>query len=248
MKRGVALAQIVIVVLGVYVTIAILDRLGIGMGGPRFPGSLGLVLHVVLVALISVSLALLTLREDRVAALGLGRRPISRIAFWVLLGGMGTFLVNALVVLVYVTIRGGLSSEMHEAKAKAAAFSTLSQTPLYVMLPIAVLAGLYEEIVFRGFLLGRLRILVATKKAWLGDALAIAISSIVFGLGHAYQGALGVMQTMFAGMCLAILAVLSKSLWPSIITHAGIDVTSLVILHVIGPYMDKAIKSLPASP
>jgi membrane protease YdiL (CAAX protease family) len=244
--RAVAVAQIVVVLVGTFATVGALERLGIGMGGARFPAATGLVLHVAILAIVSVALSLVVLREDRVRALSLERQPRARVVFFTLVGGAGTFVVNACVVGVYVALSGGISHEAGIAKEKAAALSALATIPIWVTLPLAIVAGVYEEIVFRGFLLGRLRLVMATKKPIVGDILAIAVSSFIFGLGHLYQGALGVVQTMFAGVCLAVLVVISKSLWPSILTHAGIDATSLVVVHLISPVVNKVLEGLPA--
>jgi membrane protease YdiL (CAAX protease family) len=70
------------------------------------------------------------------------------------------------------------------------------------------------------------------------------VSSLIFGLGHTYQGWFGVMKTTVAGICLAILVLLTRSVWPAIIAHAGIDTASLVALHFLTPFVDKALKDV----
>ena len=94
----------------------------------------------------------------------------------------------------------------------------------------------------RGFFLGRLRILFSTGQSWMGDALSVIISSVIFGLGHLYQGWFGVMKTTVAGICLAILVLLTKSVWPAMIAHAGIDTATIVMLHFLTPLVEKALK------
>jgi len=247
-QRALAATQILIVVSGVFATIFALDRLGIALAqihhGARFSASTTLVLHVVLLASISVALAFAALRSDRIASLGLSRQPLSRVAFFTLLGGCGTFAVNAIVVVTFIALSGGFAHEADIAREKAAALKTLGEIPVWLMVPLAIVAGIYEEIVFRGFLLGRLRVLLATRRAIAGDAMAVVLSSVIFGLGHAYQGALGVAQTTFAGLCLALLAVVSRSLYPSILTHAGIDSVSLLVLHFLSPMVDSLLKDI----
>jgi uncharacterized protein len=84
---------------------------------------------------------------------------------------------------------------------------------------LAITAGICEEILYRGFLLGFLR-------AWSGIIAAIVISSIVFGWGHVYQGYRHVPRTAFVGLFFAFVVVLTKSLWPAILIHAAIDLHS----------------------
>ena len=92
---------------------------------------------------------------------------------------------------------------------------------------VAVTAGICEEILYRGFLLGFLR-------AWSGVIAAIVISSIVFGWAHIYQGYRGVPRTALVGLLLAVVVVLTKSLWPAILIHAAVDFSSGELGFAIG--------------
>lgn len=84
---------------------------------------------------------------------------------------------------------------------------------------LSVTAGICEEIVFRGFLL-------AYFESLLGLWPAVALSSLVFGLGHAYQGVRGIFKTAGVGLVMALLVVLTGGLWAAILVHAVIDLTS----------------------
>ncbi|HWU36715.1 MAG TPA: CPBP family intramembrane glutamic endopeptidase, partial [Candidatus Acidoferrum sp.] len=118
----------------------------------------------------------------------------------------------------------------------------LSQLPVEVILPLAAFAAIWEETVFRGFLLGRLRASIPAKNSQdvslQRDVAAILLSAICFGLGHGYQGVLGMMQTTLAGIALGALAVWRKSLWPAIGTHLAIDVFGLIMIKVLKPMLD----------
>lgn len=85
---------------------------------------------------------------------------------------------------------------------------------------LSVTAGVTEELVYRGFL-------IAYLAAWVGVWPAVLLSSVVFGLGHAYQGGTGPMlQTGTIGLVLATVYVLGGSLWAPMILHAVVDLTS----------------------
>jgi membrane protease YdiL (CAAX protease family) len=84
---------------------------------------------------------------------------------------------------------------------------------------LSVTAGVCEEILYRG-------ILLAIASALMGVWPAVAVTSIVFGLGHAYQGLAGIGKTTLVGVVLAVLAVLSGSLYIPMVLHATIDLTS----------------------
>ena len=93
---------------------------------------------------------------------------------------------------------------------------------------VSITAGVCEEILYRGLLLAALVSLVGTWPA-------VAISSLIFGLGHAYQGTSGIAMTGLVGLVLALLTVVSGSLYTAIILHAVIDLTS-------GRVMGKALR------
>jgi len=88
-------------------------------------------------------------------------------------------------------------------------------------------AGLVEELVFRLALPAV--IFGAFGNAWL----ALALSVIVFGALHIYQGAIGVASTMVIGAFLMLLYVATGSILVPIAVHALIDLRSFVLIPVI---------------
>ena len=88
---------------------------------------------------------------------------------------------------------------------------------LAVFILVAITAGVWEELLYRGFLLWFL-----TPTA--GLAGAVAISSAIFGLGHAYQGWRGALTTGLVGLVFALLYVASGSLWWLMLAHAMVDI------------------------
>ncbi|PRH82483.1 CPBP family intramembrane glutamic endopeptidase [Arenimonas caeni] len=98
------------------------------------------------------------------------------------------------------------------------------------MLAIAwTTAALGEELLFRGFLQGRLQALLAGRRG--AGLLAALAQGLVFGLAHAYQGATGILVTGVLGLVFGLLYLRSKSLWPLVIAHGLIDTLSLVALY-----------------
>jgi membrane protease YdiL (CAAX protease family) len=81
---------------------------------------------------------------------------------------------------------------------------------------LSLTAGICEEFLYRGLLM---TLLAAAFGMWP----AILISSLVFGLGHAYQGPLGVLRTGFVGLVLALVVALTGSLFVAMIAHVAID-------------------------
>jgi membrane protease YdiL (CAAX protease family) len=91
---------------------------------------------------------------------------------------------------------------------------------------VAVTAGVAEEVVFRGFLVVYLTEVVPQTSL----GVAMVVSSVLFGLAHTYQGAIGVLLTGLAGYWLAGLFVVTGSLLLPIVVHALIDLRLLLVL------------------
>jgi membrane protease YdiL (CAAX protease family) len=99
------------------------------------------------------------------------------------------------------------------------------QTVLGVVL-VAVVA-VSEETIFRGYLLLRLGALTRSTAA------AVILSSIVFGLGHGYEGSAGMASVTLLGALYAVVYVWRESLIAPIVMHFMQDVLG-ILLPVIG--------------
>ena len=171
-------------------------------------------------------------------SLGLGRRSVRSTLAWSLLGFVATYAVNVVLSSVYVVLRGNLQAQV---AGRLSWLGSLAQLPLATILPLTAFVACWEETVFRGFLLGRLRACIPVQDtrgaALRRDALAVVLSALFFGAGHGYQGLLGLMQTTAAGLALGVLAVWRKSLWPCIGAHLAIDTFGLLVLKALKPFL-----------
>jgi membrane protease YdiL (CAAX protease family) len=130
--------------------------------------------------------------------------------------GMVAFLIFQLVTAVrqpdeLLKARGkmvGLEPLIPRTRGEMTAFTALS-----------VSAGICEEILYRGLLMGALQSVVGLWPA-------VIVSSVIFGLGHAYQGSAGILKTGLIGLVMALLVVFSGSLWIAILVHAVLDIAS----------------------
>lgn len=84
---------------------------------------------------------------------------------------------------------------------------------------LSITAGICEEVLFRGFLMWLMA-------AWTDLALAVIISSVLFGCAHIYLGAAHVPKTAIVGLLFALVVVASGSLWPAIVIHAAVDLNA----------------------
>lgn len=82
---------------------------------------------------------------------------------------------------------------------------------------VSITAGIVEEIVYRGFVIWYLSLFMPVWGA-------VVASSIAFGLGHTYQGPVGALRAGLVGLALAVLYVVTGSIWLPIVAHVLIDV------------------------
>ncbi len=80
---------------------------------------------------------------------------------------------------------------------------------------LALSAGICEEVVFRGFLLTRLRELTGST------GLALFATSTAFGLIHVYDSGWHALHAGVLGLILGIATLGSRNLFPAILAHAG---------------------------
>jgi len=89
---------------------------------------------------------------------------------------------------------------------------------------LSITAGIVEEVLWRGFLIWYF----SQFMPWW---LAAVVSTIAFGLAHAYQGKSQLPQLTLVGGVFAVLFLLSGSLWLPIILHAAVDILQGRVAH-----------------
>lgn len=96
-------------------------------------------------------------------------------------------------------------------------------------------AGLYEEVLFRGFLMHRFAHLFgAGRRGW---ALAAVAQGVVFGLAHYHQGAYGMVYTGVLSIGLAAVFLMNgRRLWPLVLGHGLYDAARFVYFYVLWTY------------
>lgn len=142
------------------------------------------------------------------------------------------FWIASAFVLVALKFAFGLASLDTKRSAEQVKQTIGSITPrtaaeLAVFILLALCAGFFEEIVFRGYLQKQLGAITRNRYA------GLVIAAIIFGAGHGYQGKaqmalLAVYGAMFGGLVL-----LRKSLRPGMMAHAWQDAFSGVAAYVL---------------
>jgi membrane protease YdiL (CAAX protease family) len=87
----------------------------------------------------------------------------------------------------------------------------------------AIFVGFYEELLFRGFLITRIKCVV--RNIWL----AVVLSSIFFGLIHSYQDSVAMFQISLIALIMGTLFVLRGNLVSPIVVHTAFDFFNLTL-------------------
>jgi CAAX protease family protein len=92
---------------------------------------------------------------------------------------------------------------------------------------LVIVVAIVEETVFRGYLILRLK--TVTRRPWA----AVLLSSVVFSIGHGYEGMAGVISVFFLGVVFAVIYLWRKSLIAPMIIHFLIDFSSIVMVSLL---------------
>jgi membrane protease YdiL (CAAX protease family) len=160
-----------------------------------------------------------------IAWIALGR-PIADLGFTVpdgvgFVGGAAVF-VLAVAYLVYAWRSAKQANASEKARqldtiAEFAKFVPQSSRELRSFVGVSITAGIVEEIVYRGFVIWYLSLLMPLWPA-------VAVSSVAFGLAHSYQGLTGTVRTGLVGLAFGVFYVVTGSIWLPIIGHVLLDV------------------------
>lgn len=163
---------------------------------------------------------------------------------------LGLGIVGAVVVAT-IMITQGLSQQALEELMKRNGpqveklvnIQALTEDPVYYWLTLTfvsfVVAGLREE-------LWRAASLSALRRLWprvfdspRGAYAAMALTSLLFGIGHLPMGWIAVGGTAFLGMALGSIMVFHRSIWPAVIAHGMFDATSFALLPLVADQLGK---------
>jgi membrane protease YdiL (CAAX protease family) len=89
---------------------------------------------------------------------------------------------------------------------------------------VAASAGICEEFLYRGYALTVLSAMTGSV------IIGTLLSSVAFGLGHAYQGRAGMVGTAVTGLLYAIVFLATGSLYPCMLGHFVQDMVGAAVL------------------
>jgi uncharacterized protein len=153
-----------------------------------------------------------------------------KIALWAVLA---TILIAVVVNLLVQPLVGRLTNKVPD-NARFDRVRGNLKVLLVWLAAVWTIVAFGEEMIFRGYLMNRIADLVGRTRA--GWILSLFGSSLIFGLGHSYQGLAGISTTAAIGLLLGIVYLVSKrNLWVNIASHGLIDTISLVALYFSRP-------------
>lgn len=93
-----------------------------------------------------------------------------------------------------------------------------------------VVAGFGEELWRVATMRGLIEIAPRSLAPFARNSIAVVVSALVFGIGHLYQGVIGVGVTALIGIVLGAMTLHHRSVWPAIIAHGCFDATSFLMV------------------
>ena len=156
--------------------------------------------------------------------------------------GAGLILAAAMVVQWIVVVRRPQSlAELRARIGDLEVMTPRNRTEARTFDLLSLTAGICEEILYRGILLTLVADLVGTWPA-------VVITSVIFGLGHAYQGAAGIVKTGGVGLLMAVLTVFSGSIFVPMLLHVALDLCSGRMMAAALAGGDSAASPAPGGP
>jgi uncharacterized protein len=136
---------------------------------------------------------------------------------------------GALLVIALAAIAMGMdhSGSIDEARKQIGFLAPESSLEVFLWVCLSATAGFCEEVLFRGYFQKQFTRLL--HNPWI----ALVVVSILFGLGHGYEGAQRMVLIALLGLAFGILSMWRKSLRPAMMAHTLQDTISGLLLRAL---------------
>lgn len=200
------LAQVIVVLL-----VMLLEAVGVrfdGVNAAVVNSALSAVIYIITLAVVIGAPWLIFKRKTTKTEVGLQRLP----SWLEVFTSPVAFIVYVFCSGIIVALSRAFIPFLNFEQAQVTGFEEISQQYELILafLTLVVIAPVAEEILFRGYLLGKLRNHAPT---WV----AILVSSALFGLVH-FNASVSI-DTFVLGIVLAWMRIKTGSLWPAILIH-----------------------------
>lgn len=183
------------------------DAMALGRPLERTSVYAGSAVFVLLMGTLAVAASI---RSPGLASLGVRRMAPEALLAW----SLGLLMVTLGLVALWRSVGRALGWR-ESAITRALLPRTIAERRLFAALSVA--AGLGEELAYRGYVLTLMSYVGA------GGLVGAAVSSIPFAAVHAYQGWSGAVRAGLLGFVFGVVVLLTGSVWPAVLAHAGLD-------------------------
>jgi len=207
-------------ILAVLVPLVIVGLIGDSLGSDTSLAS-GLVINLAYLLAIAIATVVLKLQGRGWRDIGLAR-PVS----WpkTIVISLGALLAMITALIVFQIILMNIPGQVLQPSDQSDYNPLTGNLPLFLTMVVGAwtVVAFGEEMLFRAFLIVNLGGLFRNLKArW---ALALAGSSLLFGLAHYDWGIAGIIETIIAGLVLGTIYLRTgRNLWVTIIAHGLIN-------------------------
>jgi membrane protease YdiL (CAAX protease family) len=136
---------------------------------------------------------------------------------------------GALLVIAVAAIAMGMdhSANINEASKQIGFLAPQSGLEVFLWICLSATAGFCEEVLFRGYF--QMQFTRLLRNRWF----ALVVVSILFGLGHGYEGPQRMVLIALLGLAFGTMSLLRKSLRPAMMAHTLQDTISGLLLRAL---------------
>jgi membrane protease YdiL (CAAX protease family) len=179
--------------------------------------------------LLAMAVISLVIRRQGIGSLGL-----TRFKGWGLVGK--TFAIAVVWSVFQLSATMPIANHVSGETQDLSAFDDLQgNVGMFAALLVAgwLLGAFAEELAYRGYLLTRIR--EATDNGRVGLAIAVLMSSMLFGVAHSEQGLIGVLIVTIDSIYFSVLRLHYKTLWASALAHGFNNTIGFTAFFLVGP-------------
>lgn len=138
---------------------------------------------------------------------------------------LGALIVIAMAAaLAALAMHTDQAGDLNDTIKRIGFLAPQSNREVVLWICLSATAGFCEEVLFRGYLQKQFTRLLRSRWS------ALVVVSILFGLGHGYEGPLSMAKIVLLGLAFGLVSLLRKSLRPAMMAHTWQDtITGLVL-------------------
>ena len=131
------------------------------------------------------------------------------------------------IAMAAVAMGMGHSGSLEETRRQIGFLAPDSTLEIVLWIALSATAGFCEELIFRGYLQNQCTRLLRSR--WF----ALPVVSILFGLGHGYEGPPRMVLIALLGFAFGLMSIARKSLRPAMMAHTLQDTISGILLRAL---------------